>query len=451
LFSKAAKILASFVKPNQVFGQESVIPREILQNAKGLAIICVLKAGFLFSGRAGSGVIVARLPDGSWSAPSAIMTAGAGVGGQIGAELTDFVFILNNKAAVESFSQAGSITLGGNVSLAAGPIGRNAEAAGSASLKSVAAIFSYAKTKGLFAGISLEGSVLVERRDANRNFYGRDCTAKTILSGRVEPPPACDALFRVLESRAFQGNRMQGDYIDDNDGYYDDIPDEFTDVSDESYPSSGNRRRNNKDNNINTDNYDYEDNDIYGQSNRRGGYARGNTRPSASANTWEDDVYDRAPPQGSARVRGHRNDDYDDGVDGITRGVQRTQFRSNYADHPGRPLAPKPDYGDSKAGRRGDGYNGSGGRRRYGDDDDDLYSRGTYEDREPRQSRIVTSEKGQKAVALYTFEGEQSGDLSFRKGEVLMIVKKTETKDDWWTGRIGNKEGMFPANYVELM
>lgn len=72
---------------------------------------------------------------------------GGGFGGQIGFELTDFVFILNDHRAVTSFAQVGSLTLGGNVSLAAGPVGRNAEAAGSASLKSVAGIFSYSKTK----------------------------------------------------------------------------------------------------------------------------------------------------------------------------------------------------------------------------------------------------------------------------------------------------------------
>ncbi|GME95527.1 unnamed protein product [[Candida] boidinii] len=124
---KAAKILSSFIKPNQVLGADEIIPHEVLLNAKGLAIMTVLKAGFLFSGRAGSGVVVARLPDGSWSAPSALVTAGAGAGGQIGAELTDFVFILNTDAAVESFAQYGSVTLGGNVSVAAGPLGRNAE------------------------------------------------------------------------------------------------------------------------------------------------------------------------------------------------------------------------------------------------------------------------------------------------------------------------------------
>ncbi|KAI5287933.1 Protein ysc84, partial [Ascosphaera atra] len=85
----------------------------------GLAILTVVKAGFLGSARFGSGIIVSRLRDGGWSAPSAIATVGGGFGGQIGLELTDFVFILNDYAAVRTFARAGSITLGGNVSLAA--------------------------------------------------------------------------------------------------------------------------------------------------------------------------------------------------------------------------------------------------------------------------------------------------------------------------------------------
>lgn len=96
----------------------------------------------------------------------------AGFGGQIGAELTDFVFILNDASAVKTFAQVGSLTLGGNVSIAAGPVGRNAEASGAVSHRSVAGIFSYSKTKGLFAGVSLEGSVIIERKDANSKFYG---------------------------------------------------------------------------------------------------------------------------------------------------------------------------------------------------------------------------------------------------------------------------------------
>lgn len=84
-----------------------------LNRFQGLAVLTVLKAGCLGSGRFGSGLVVARLGDGRWSAPSAIGTAGAGFGGQIGFELTDFVFILNDYAAVKTFAQQGSISLGG--------------------------------------------------------------------------------------------------------------------------------------------------------------------------------------------------------------------------------------------------------------------------------------------------------------------------------------------------
>ena len=85
--------------------------------------------------------------------------------------------------------------------MAAGPIGRNAEASGSASLKHIAAIYSYSKTRGLFAGISLEGSVVVTRGDANEKLYGQRVTAKELLSGAIPPPPEADALYRALNAK----------------------------------------------------------------------------------------------------------------------------------------------------------------------------------------------------------------------------------------------------------
>jgi lipid-binding SYLF domain-containing protein len=94
-----------------------VIPPNILARAQGLAIFTVIKAGFLFSGRAGSGIVVARLPNNAgWSAPSCIATGGMGVGGQIGAEVTDFVIVLNSQDAVKAFSHGGNVTLGSNLS-----------------------------------------------------------------------------------------------------------------------------------------------------------------------------------------------------------------------------------------------------------------------------------------------------------------------------------------------
>lgn len=114
----------------------------------GLAVFQVLKAGFVFSGKAGSGLVIARLPDGSWSAPSCIATGGVGWGLQIGADITDFVVVLNSEDAVRAFSIGGNVTIGGNVSAAAGPIGTGGSV--QATLAHPAPMFSYSKSKGTF-------------------------------------------------------------------------------------------------------------------------------------------------------------------------------------------------------------------------------------------------------------------------------------------------------------
>src|SRR5262244_1567615 len=162
---------------------EKAIPQAVLKDAKGLAIMTVIKAGFGFSGRGGKGVIVARTANG-WSGPSAIGTGGAGFGLQIGAQVTEFVMILNTDAAVQAFSHDVNVTLGGDISVAAGPIGRNAEAA----ITPIAAIYTYSRSQGLFAGVSLEGTVIGTRNDANAEYYGRRVSPEEILSGKVPPP-----------------------------------------------------------------------------------------------------------------------------------------------------------------------------------------------------------------------------------------------------------------------
>lgn len=351
-----------------------MIPPSILSNAKGLAIITVLKAGFLGSGRFGSGLVVARLPDGSWSAPSAIGTVGAGFGGQIGFELTDFIFILNDAAAVRSFAQAGSLTLGGNVSLAAGPVGRNAEAAGAASLKGVAGIFSYSKTKGLFAGVSLEGSGIIERRDANEKLYGTRYTAQQLLTGSVAPPPQAAPLMTILNSRVFSGMRTGS--VDD--GMYNDIP---------VYNDS-------------RDNVAYDGRQSGSAGGRTGsGYGEDSFGAPARSSTWQDDVYDRPNYGGGSSGGGGRvsrsntfqstgsgsrfNDDYVYRDSPATTGAQ--------AAGPGRPAAPKPNFGAKAAGLNNN-----------------------------------------EAIAVFNFEADQPGDLGFKKGEIITILKKTDSDNDWW-------------------
>lgn len=196
---KAAKILASFLAdPEHPESALNSIPKVVLQRARGLAVFSVIKAGFVFSGKAGSGLVIARLPDGSWSAPSCIATGGVGWGLQIGADLTEFVVVLNSEDAVRAFSMGGNVTIGGNISAAAGPIGTGG--ALQASLAHPAPLFSYSKSKGLFAGISLEGTVLIERKDANREFYGSPVPAADILGGRVPPPEVASRLYEVIEA-----------------------------------------------------------------------------------------------------------------------------------------------------------------------------------------------------------------------------------------------------------
>ena len=172
---------------------EHQIPETVLSNARGLAIIKVLKVGFGVSGKGGEGVVVARTGHG-WSGPSFIGTGGAGIGFQIGAEVTDFVFVLNNEEAVRAFSHGGNVKIGADASAAAGPVGRHAEA----DVMPTAAIYTYSRSKGLFAGVSLQGAVIATQTDANRRYYGRAVTAAQILSGKVSPPAGAARLLSAL-------------------------------------------------------------------------------------------------------------------------------------------------------------------------------------------------------------------------------------------------------------
>lgn len=154
--------------------------------------------------RFGSGLIVARLPDGTWSAPSAMAMGGIGLGTQLGFEMTDFVFVLNSEQAVKTFTQSGSVTLGKNLSVALGPYGRSAELSGAISSKGMVGMFAYSKSRGIFGGKSFEGGMIGERPEANKKMYGVTLTAKELLSGKIAPPPDAESLMQLLNSDRFK-------------------------------------------------------------------------------------------------------------------------------------------------------------------------------------------------------------------------------------------------------
>ncbi len=172
---------------------ETGIPQSVLRHARGLAVLTVVKVGFGLSGKGGEGVVVARTGHG-WSGPSFIGTGGAGFGFQIGAQLTEFVIVLNTNAAVRAFSRDGNVNIGADVSAAAGPVGRDLQAA----VTPTAAVYTYSRSKGLFAGASLEGAIVATQKTANARYYGRPVRASAILSGRVAPPAGAGRLRAAL-------------------------------------------------------------------------------------------------------------------------------------------------------------------------------------------------------------------------------------------------------------
>jgi len=178
---------------------DQMIPRELLRRAKGLAFLHVAKCGFMFSGSLGSGLVLAKDEEtGQWSAPCALACVGLGWGAQIGAEATNYVLVLTSAAAVRAFTGRGQVRLGAELGVAVGTVGRSAAGALGVGRKGLAPVVSYSHSRGLFAGVSLEGSCLLTRPDVNKNFYGEDLKPREILTNMRRRPAAAAPLYDAL-------------------------------------------------------------------------------------------------------------------------------------------------------------------------------------------------------------------------------------------------------------
>ena len=156
------------------------IPRNLIDSSKCIAVFpSVLKAGFIAGGRGGRGVASCRTATG-WSAPAFFNLGGGSFGLQIGAESTDFVMLIMNDKGMNSLL-SDHFTVGGDISVAAGPVGREGSAETDAKLK--AEILSYSRSKGLFAGLELKGVVIKPDKDDIKEVYGENVTARDILNG----------------------------------------------------------------------------------------------------------------------------------------------------------------------------------------------------------------------------------------------------------------------------
>jgi lipid-binding SYLF domain-containing protein len=161
------------------------VPRDLLRDAEAVAVIPdVVKAGFVIGGRHGRGLIAVRGADGAFSNPSFISLTGGSVGFQAGVQSTDVILVFRTRRGVDGVVN-GKFTLGADAAVAAGPVGRSAAMATDAMLK--AEIYSYSRSRGLFAGVALDGAVLAIDDDANRRAYGRGVTPRRIFEGGAAP------------------------------------------------------------------------------------------------------------------------------------------------------------------------------------------------------------------------------------------------------------------------
>jgi len=186
---------------NQIMAiPEESIPSAIFNNAKGVAVLPgVVKVGLILGGKGGYGVLSVRNEDGSWSNPNFIGLAGGGIGLQIGAQATDYILVFKSRKDIDTIVK-GKTTLGTDLGVAAGPVGRQATAA--TDFKT--AVYSYSRSKGVFAGVSLEGSTLQINHEANAKYYGKDgITPEDIFANKgVKVPASAQEFKKTLAKHA---------------------------------------------------------------------------------------------------------------------------------------------------------------------------------------------------------------------------------------------------------
>ena len=201
---KAARILRSFCKdgfyaeddPHDLSaveapkGKQKVlkkIPSEVIKKAKGLAIFTTMRTGLWVSGAGGSGVLVARTASGDWSPPSGILLHTYGLGFLVGVDIYDCVIVINSEKALQAFTKI-RCTLGGEVSAVAGPVGVGGIMETEVH-KRQAPVWTYLKSRGFYAGVQIDGTLVIERTDENERFYGQKIGVADIIAGKARHPP----------------------------------------------------------------------------------------------------------------------------------------------------------------------------------------------------------------------------------------------------------------------
>ncbi|WFC93432.1 hypothetical protein MBRA1_000052 [Malassezia brasiliensis] len=454
-----------------------------MRKAKGIAIFTVYRIGFLMSARAGTGVVLAKLPNGEWSAPTAIGIGGLGGGFNAGAEMVDFLIVLNSRAAVRTFMSSGSLQLGGNLALAVGPLGRSGEASAALNAEmKMSAMFSYSMSRGLYGGVTIEGTVLLDRPDANRKTYGEQLSAQEILTGHVEPPQFAMPLVGRLEE--ITGGSAVG--VNDDASMLSDSTSEL-DVPPGSVAAYAPRRQPTTRRAAPRPPRAREPMDDLDAQLQSASLTDSRADDDVSSYTSRSSYVARAAPtrrdiperSAAAYAPGA---DFDARTGAATGGAYRP-YRSRRVrppvddplDEPGAadddPFAdPQPAHGSGSGAPSGASLpykpRAPRARARLLDlDDEELGAEAPAPTRSdaPAPASSATPAfippellEGDLVVALHDFDAQEPTDLSFKRGDIIRVTRRTNNETDWWTGELaaafGDEKpasGMFPSNYTE--
>lgn len=183
---------------------DSSIPDDLMRSCSAIAIFpSTISAGLGIGGKYGQGIIMVRNEkNGKWSAPAIFSIVGGSIGWQIGGQATDFVLLIMSPRGIDGIL-GGKFKLGADASVAAGPVGRAAEASTDVQLKS--GILSYSRSRGLFAGVKLEGAVITQHWDGDKTLYNKDLSAREILvENKARMPKCADKLLKVLDKYPYK-------------------------------------------------------------------------------------------------------------------------------------------------------------------------------------------------------------------------------------------------------
>jgi hypothetical protein len=288
---------------------------------------------------------------------------------------------------------AGSVTLGTNLSVAVGPLGRNGEASGSINTNGkISATYSYSKTRGLFGGVSLEGSVIVERQDANAIAYGDSATAKQLLSGVIDAPSWASALIKTLELRtSLPGGRK----------WVDDSTDNLTGYAFGGIPSPSSEGQG------------------YAWGKKRSvssPFVSWNHKRSASSSYFSPEIQNEPPKQpfhnqknSNALFEQHFDTDY---------GLMDGERAKKASDFPLIDLGIDSETFDSE-------------RQRVSPAEPDKITRHSKIAYKPTLTVPLAPGEIGRVIALYDFQAREPGDLSFVKGDIISVIERSESVSDW--------------------